>query len=104
MKKLFYLLLALPLAFVACEEPEQGVDDPVKDPVLNVTETTLDFDAKGGAGVINYSVENAVEGTEVEATCEADWVTDLTVAETITFTVTANEAEEAREATHLLHR
>lgn len=99
MKKLFYLLLALPLAFVACEEPEQGVDDPVKDPVLNVTETTLDFEAKGGAGVINYSVENAVEGTEVEATCEADWVTDLTVAETITFTVAANEAEEAREAT-----
>ena len=99
MKKLFYLLLALPLAFVACEEPEQGVDDPVKDPVLNVTETTLNFEAQGGAGVINYSVENAVEGTEVEATCEADWVTDLTVAETITFTVTANEAEEAREAT-----
>ena len=99
MKKLFYLLLALPLAFAACEEPEQGVDDPVKDPVLNVTETTLNFEAKGGAGVINYSVENAVEGTEVEATCEADWVTDLTVAETITFTVAANEAEEAREAT-----
>ena len=99
MKKLFYLLLALPLAFVACEEPEQGVDDPVKDPVLNVTETTLDFDSEGGDGVINYSVENAVEGTEVEATCEADWVTDLTVAETITFTVAANEAEEAREAT-----
>ena len=99
MKKLFYLLLALPLAFAACEEPEQGVDDPVKDPVLNVTETTLDCTAEGGDGVINYSVENAVEGTEVEATCEADWVTDLTVAETITFTVAANEAEEAREAT-----
>ena len=99
MKKLFYLLLALPLAFVACEDPEQGVDDPVKDPVLNVTETTLNFEAKGGAGVINYSVENAVEGTEVEATCEAAWVADLTVAETITFTVAANEAEEAREAT-----
>ena len=99
MKKLFYLLLALPLAFVACEEPEQGVDDPVKDPVLNVTETTLNFEAQGGAGVINYSVENAVEGTEVEATCESDWVTDLAVAETITFNVAANEAEEAREAT-----
>lgn len=99
MKKFFYFLLALPLAFVACEEPEKGVDDPVKDPVLNVAETTLNFEAKGGAGVINYSVENAVEGTEVEATCEADWVTDLTVAETITFDVTANEAEEAREAT-----
>lgn len=98
MKKLFYLLLALPLAFVACEEPEQGVDDPVKDPVLNVTETTLNFEAQGGAGVINYTVENAAEGTEVEATCEAAWVTDLTVAETITFNVAANDGE-AREAT-----
>ena len=98
MKKLFYLLLALPLAFVACEEPEQGVDDPVKDPVLNVTETTLNFEAEGGAGVINYTVENAAEGTEVEATCEAAWVTDLTVAETITFNVAANDGE-AREAT-----
>ena len=99
MKKLFYLLLALPLAFVACEEPEQGTDKPVeKTPVLNVTETTLDFEAEGGAGVINYSVENAVEGTEVEATCEAAWVADLTVAETITFNVAANDGE-AREAT-----
>ena len=99
MKKLFYLLLALPLAFVACDDPEPGTDKPVeKTPVLKVTETTLNFEAKGGAGVINYSVENAVEGTEVEATCEADWVTDLTVAETITFNVAANDGE-AREAT-----
>ena len=99
MKKLFYLLLALPLAFVACEEPEQGTDKPVeKTPVLNVTETTLNFEAEGGAGVINYTVENAAEGTEVEATCEAAWVADLTVAETITFNVAANDGE-AREAT-----
>lgn len=99
MKKLFYLLLALPLVFAACEEPEQGTDKPVeKTPVLNVTETSLDFEAKGGAGVINYSVENAVEGTEVEATCEAGWVADLSVADTITFNVAANEGE-AREAT-----
>ena len=99
MKKLFYLLLAMPLAFAACEEPEQGTDKPVeKTPVLNVTETTLDFEAQGGAGVINYTVENAVEGTEVEATSAADWVADLTVAETITFNVAANDGE-AREAT-----
>ena len=99
MKKLFYLLLALPLVFAACEEPEQGTDNPVeKTPVLNVTETTLNFEAEGGAGVINYSVENAAENTQVEATCAADWVADLTVAETITFNVAANDGE-AREAT-----
>ena len=95
MKKFFYFLLALPLVFAACgNEPEP--EPVVKDPVLNVTETTLDFVAEGAEGTIHYSVENAVEGTEVEATCAAEWVTNLTVAENITFVVEANEGE-ARE-------
>ena len=95
MKKFFYFLLALPLVFAACENTEEP-KPVVKDPVLNVTETTLDFVAEGAEGTIHYSVENAVEGTEVEATCAAEWVTNLTVAENITFVVEANEGE-ARE-------
>ena len=95
MKKFFYFLLALPLVFAACENTEEPKPE-VKDPVLNVTETTLDFVAEGAEGTIHYSVENAVEGTEVEATCAAEWVTNLTVAENITFVVEANEGE-ARE-------
>ncbi|MBE6219297.1 MAG: hypothetical protein E7126_04525 [Rikenellaceae bacterium] len=97
MKKFFYFLLALPLVFAACgNEPEPEPQPVVKDPVLNVTETSLDFVAEGAEGTIHYSVENAVEGTEVEATCAAEWVSDLTVAENITFVVEANEGE-ARE-------
>ena len=97
MKKFFYFLLALPLVFAACgNEPEPEPQPVVKDPVLNVTETTLDFVAEGAEGTIHYSVENAVEGTEVEATCAAEWVSDLTVAENITFVVEANDGE-ARE-------
>ncbi|MBR3590955.1 MAG: BACON domain-containing protein, partial [Alistipes sp.] len=95
MKKFFYFLLALPLVFAACENTEEPKPE-VKDPVLNVTETTLDIVAEGAEGTIHYSVENAVEGTEVEATCAAEWVSDLTVAENITFVVEANEGE-ARE-------
>ena len=97
MRKFFYFLLALPLvlAFAACENTEEPKPD-VKNPVLNVTETTLDFVAEGDEGTIHYSVENAAEGTEVEATCAAEWVIDLTVAENITFVVEANEGE-ARE-------
>lgn len=75
------------------------MDKPVeKTPVLNVTETTLDFTADGGQGVINFSVENPVEGTNVAATCSADWVENVAVAETVTFTVAKNEGE-ARETT-----
>lgn len=97
--------MALPLFFVACEETEQGVDKPVdKEYAAELTltsEAEMNFDAAGGEGVITYTaqmVEVTREAAEpkVEATCEADWVTDLTVADNITFTVAANEAE-ARE-------
>ncbi len=107
MRKLFYLLLAMPLVFAACEDPEQGVDQPAdKEYAAELTltsEATLEFEAEGGEGVITYTAqmvevtrESPAPQPEVEATCEADWVTDLAVAENITFTVVANEAD-ARE-------
>lgn len=95
MKKLFTLLALCGLVLVACE-PEPAPKPDVKEPVLSVTETTIDFEAEGGEGVINYTLENGVEGTNITATCNAEWVTDLAVAETITFAVTKNEGE-ARE-------
>ena len=103
LKNLFYMLLALPLVFAACDEP---VDEPVnpqpgdetKTKLTLTSDATMDFAAIGGEGVINYTLENAVEGTELTATCEADWVLDLAVAETVTFTVPENEATEARES------
>lgn len=103
MKKLFYLLLALPLVMVACDpdnpepEPKPEPKPEVKDPVLTLTSAaTLDFTAEGGNGTITYTLENAVEGTELEATCEAEWVSNVAVAENVTFVVAANEGE-ARE-------
>ena len=103
LKNLFYLLLALPLAFAACEETPQ-TDEPKPGPETNepkltlTSNATMDFTAIGGEGVITYTLENAIEGTNLEATCEADWVLNLTVGETVTFTVPENEATEAREA------
>ena len=103
MKKLFYLLLALPLVFAACEPdtPEQDVE---KEAVLTLTsDAEMNFEAEGGEGVITYTAEwkdvtrnSPVPEPVVEATCEAQWVENLTVAENITFTVLANEAD-ARE-------
>ena len=102
LKNLFYLLLAMPLAFAACNEP---VDEPVnpqpgdetKTKLTLTSDATMDFTAIGGEGVITYTLENAVEGTNLEATCEADWVLNLTADETVTFAVAENEATEARE-------
>lgn len=102
-KQLFYTLLLFSLAFVACDkEPVPDKVDPTYAPKLALTsEASMEFTAEGGEGTITYTAEmvevtRVVEKPEVEAVCEADWVTNLTVAEEITFTVTANEAE-ARE-------
>ena len=97
MKKLFYFLMALP--FVACSEKESTPVTPeVKEPVLTLTSNaTLEFEAEGGVGEITYTLENAVEGTSIEATCEAQWVEDLTAGQSVTFAVANNETEESRE-------
>ncbi len=98
-KNLFYLLLALPLAFAACEETPNEVEKPVeKNPVLTLTsDATLNFGAEGGQAEITYTLENAVEGTELTATCEADWVKAV-AGDKVRVTVSANDVEEAREA------
>lgn len=102
MKKLFYFLLALPLVMSACtengNEPEPVPPTP-NDPVLTLTSNAeMEFTAQGGNGIITYTLVNEVEGVELEAACEAGWITNLTVGDNIVFVVPANEGE-AREAT-----
>ena len=98
LNKLFLLLLALPLAFAACET-NKPIETPIEpEPaVLTLTsEKSLQYTPEGGNGVITYTLENAVAGTELTATTSADWIKDITVGETITFVVTANETTEVR--------
>ena len=97
LSKLFLLLLALPLAFAACE-PTETPDTPLAEPVLTLTsENSLKFTPEGGNGTITYTLENAVKGTELTATTEAEWITDIIVGENITFVVAANETTEERK-------
>ena len=97
LKNLFYFVLALPLVFAACEPTEEPTPE-VKEPKLTLTSfSEINFEAEGGQGTITYTLENAVEGVELTATCEAEWVANVTVAESVTFTVTANEESEGRE-------
>ena len=96
LNKLFLLLLALPLAFVACE-PNEPIETPTDPAVLTLTsENSLQFTPEGGNGTITYTLENAVAGTELTATTTAEWITDITVGETITFVVAANESTQKR--------
>ena len=103
LKNLFYLLLALPLAFAACEETPE-VQKPEEKPTFTLTsDATMDFDAAGGQGTITFVYDfTDKQEAEVNIECAANWVEVAdkvqAYAALFTFTVAANEAEEAREA------
>ena len=100
MKKLFYLMLALPL-FVACTdkpEPEPQPEPQKKAQLILTSNEVMNFKAEGGQGTIEYTLVNAREGVEFEAVCEAAWIGEFAYGDVITFTVAENDAEEAREA------
>ena len=103
LKNLFYLLLALPLAFAACEETPE-IQKPEEKPTFTLTsDATMDFEAAGGQGTITFVYDfTDKQEAEVNIECAANWV-DVAdkvqaYAASFTFTVAANEAEEAREA------
>ena len=103
LKNLFYLLLALPLAFAACEETPE-VQKPEEKPTFTLTsDATMDFDAAGGQGTITFVYDfTDKQEAEVNIECAANWIEVAdkvqAYAASFTFTVAANEAEEAREA------
>ena len=67
-------------------------------PVFNFEPESLEVTFEGGAQSVAYTIENAVEGAEVVATCEAAWVSNLAATNgTMTFDVAANE-ESLRQA------
>lgn len=103
---MFYLLLVMSLALAACEEPEQGVDEPKREYAAQLTlqsEATMEFTADGGEGTITYTA-TMVEVTRTEDTpapeaeCNAEWITLQSADfERCSFAVSANDGE-AREA------
>ena len=99
MKKFWNLLLMTfaVVGVVACTE-QNPVDEPQAESKLTlVSEASLEFAAEGGEGVIEYTLENAVEGVELRAECEAEWITNIVVGDAITFDVVANETIESRQ-------
>ena len=96
-KNLFYLLLALPLVFAACNETPDVPPTPEAKPSLTLTsDAVLNFGAEGGEAEITYNLQNPVEDTELTVACEADWV-EAVAGDKVRVTVAANDGE-AREA------
>ena len=104
LKNLFYLLLAMPLAFAACNETPDVPPTPDPEPSFTLTsDATMEFEAKGGEGTIAFVYDfTDVNEAMVDIECTADWIEVAdqiqASAASFTFTVAENEETEAREA------
>ena len=97
MKKIL-ILMAMAIGVVACDtdKPTPIAPDP-NAPVLTLTsEGSVWFEAEGGEGVINYTLENPAKDVELKASSSVEWITDITVGDSITYLVAANDDEEDR--------
>lgn len=108
MKKLFAVFALLAATLTACEQDKPEVNtDNLK--LKRTSSSVMSFGTDGGEGVITYElVEPESEATRStapanpEATTTAEWITDLTVKKSdnkVTFNVTSNSGNNAREAT-----
>ena len=74
---------------------------PSTNPSISAENVNIAYDATGGE--IEYTIENPVTGTSLEANTAADWVSNINVgASSITFSTTENEGNAARIATFIL--
>lgn len=74
--------------------------DAALKPVIKVAqEGPVAAEAAGGEYSFSYEVTNPVDGAELTASADADWISAISTADAkVTFTVAANETTEARSA------
>ena len=83
-------------AFAACEPV--GPSNEEQKGTLAVVEKSVEFAFYGGEGVINYTLVDAAEGAKPTAVANQAWISNITVADKITFDVELNNTTEQRVA------
>ena len=98
MKKIFTLFAFAALLLNACELVTPPIDENGGNDEKNllITESVINVTAQGGEFAIIYSISQEVEGVELEASTPTEWITDLVVADKITFKVAKNREAEQR--------
>ena len=88
------------VAFTACNKPAPDVDnvDTTTTIKLEVENNTIEIDSEGGEVNVTYIINNGIEGIDIVASTEAEWVSDIVVCDgTLAFTVAKNMEANARE-------
>ena len=107
MKKLFFILTVGLFALAACETtpktPQGGNEDPQPEQPnteveLTVAQKSVEIAFYGGNGTINYTLTGAEEGAKPTVEANQEWVSNITVADTIIFEAAMNGTTEQRAA------
>ena len=98
MKRLYTLFALVAMLFASCDELGHETQQPgTPAPRLSVDiEGIITMEAKGGEVTINYTITDPVEGLELEATTQQDWIGNINVGETVTLFVDVNNSAEQR--------
>lgn len=97
MRKLFALMSVVALVLAACETtPTPTPNEPIA-PIISVTPSGIvNMPASGGDVELGYEIINPTEGVELEVTTDSEWITNLTVGATLTFSVERNHSDQQR--------
>lgn len=99
MKKIFALLTIVALALTSCDKNPEPEPQPEAKPIVALDKQSISVKAEGGNYSVSYTIENAIEGVELNIVNDAEWIVDITVEpNNIAFVVEPNESAEAREA------
>ena len=99
MKKIFALLTIVALALTSCDKNPEPEPQPEATPIVALDKQSISVKAEGGNYSVGYTIENAIEGVELNIVNDAEWIVDITVEpNVIAFVVEPNESPEAREA------
>ena len=102
MKRLSFLFACVLLMF-ACSEAEPPTNTPVADSILTITsDTDIWVESEGGSGEITYTIENPQLGVLLTAKSSVDWITDVSVGQSVTYNVGENDTVEDRRGTIVL--
>lgn len=91
--KLWLLAIGLGILAPACQEEDRTA-------VLRLESETMTVSAEGGSASVSYTLENAPDGTEINAVSEKEWIREIDTRENgvIRFTVDANDNAVSRSS------
>lgn len=85
-------------ALTACSKTQEEVDVVETKTTVTFENTNVEIDSEGGEVSLTYVINNGVEGIDIVASTEAEWISDIVAANgTLTFRVAKNMEDEARQ-------